>query len=237
MLRRTVAAAASLIALATSVVGRTDSVDPPSGYLALVGPLHEHSGYSDGWPGSTPGTYYASAKGFGNDFLASGEHSDSADLPMVVSENCLDPEVFASCASADPNPVNSFRKWDATLEYAQAATDASFVGIRGFEWTSDVFGHINVYFSTHDANAKTDGGYGVTTETFWQWFSLPTLAGGGDDGLGTFNHPGSKCSLDETDATCNWNDFAYRPEADARMVGIEVYNDTRDYGSRGPGTG
>ena len=34
-----------------------------------------------------------------------------------------------------------------------------FTGFRGFEWTSDRFGHINVYFSRNDTNAKIDGGY------------------------------------------------------------------------------
>lgn len=202
-------------------------------YLSLVGPVHEHSGYSDGWPGSTPANYYASAKNFGNDFLGAGEHSDASDLPMVLSEQCLTAAI-ANCALADKDtPLNSFRKWEATKEYAAAATDESFVGFQGFEWTSDVFGHIDVYFSTHDANAKTDGGYGATMETFYEWFTRPALLGGGDDGLATFNHPGAKCSLGQADPTCNWNDFAYRPEIDQRMVGMELYNDKKDYGSTG----
>lgn len=202
-------------------------------YLSLVGALHEHSGYSDGWPGSTPATYYASAKGYGLDFLGAGEHSDSTDLPLVVSEECLTPAA-AECALADKaQPLNSFRKWDATKEYADAATDETFVGFRGFEWTSDVFGHINVYFSSHDANAKIDGGYGATMDTFYEWFTRDAALGGGSDGLATFNHPGAKCRLGESHPTCNWNDFAYRAEIDERMVGLEVYNDTKDYGSTG----
>jgi hypothetical protein len=31
----------------------------------------------------------------------------------------------------------------------------------------------------------------------------------------------------------NWNDFAYVPAADRRMVGIEVFNDKQEYGSKG----
>lgn len=198
----------------------------------LIGALHEHSGYSDGWPGSTPQNYFASAKSFGLDFLGSGEHSDSARLPTVFSEECLTPAV-ASCAIADPTtPVNSFRKWDATLEYGRAASDVGgFTGFRGFEWTSDVFGHINVYLSRNDANAKADGGYGATMETFWQWLRTPADLGGGADGIATFNHPGDKCSLGKTDPTCDWNGFTFVPDADGRMVGIELYNGTKDYGS------
>lgn len=201
------------------------------GYVHLIGALHEHSGYSDGWPGSTPEDYYASAKSFGIDFLGSGEHSDNSQVPVVLSDYCLTAEDAAKCGIADDeNPINSFRKWDATLEYARAASDENFTGIRGFEWTSDVFGHINVYFSRHDENAKEDGGYGATTKTFYAWFSAPHEAGGGDDGIATFNHPGDKCRLGREDATCDWNHFEYVPEADQRMVGIELYNGTQDFG-------
>jgi len=219
----------AMLALAPVVSRASD------GYTHYIGALHEHSGYSDGWPGSTPADYFASANGHGIDFLGSGEHSDSADVPTVFSEECLDPEI-AECAVADQEtPADSLRKWDATLEDARAASDADFTGFRGFEWTSDRFGHINVYFSRHDTNAKIDGGY-AAMETFWQWFRTRPSLGGGADGLATFNHPDSK-NLDDADLLRNWNDFAYVPDADARMVGIEVYNDNRDYGSRGPAEG
>ena len=206
------------------------SLDPLA-YEHYIGALHEHSGYSDGWPGSRPADYYESAKSFGLDFLGSGEHSDSADLPMVVSEGCLS-EDLPRCAVADEqNPADSLRKWDATLEQARAATDERFTGFRGFEWTSDRFGHINVYFSDNDANAKADGGY-VAMETFWDWFSRPPILGGGADGLATFNHPDDK-KLADQDPTVNWNDFAYVPAADARMVGLEVFNGNKDYAKSG----
>jgi len=207
----------------TTVTASSD----PLRYEHYIGALHEHSGYSDGWPGSRPADYFASARSFGLDFLGSGEHSDSADLPMVVSEICLSEEL-PRCAIADEqNPTDSFRKWDATLEQARAATDETFTGFRGFEWTSDRFGHINVYFSANDTNAKIDGGYGAM-ETFWDWFARPPLLGGGADGLGTFNHPDDK-KLADQDPTVNWNDFAYVPAADARMVGLEVFNGDKDY--------
>jgi predicted metal-dependent phosphoesterase TrpH len=193
-----------------------------------IGSLHEHSGYSDGYPSSQPRDYYASAKGYGLDFLGSGEHSDSADLPMVVSEECLTPAI-ADCAIADEdNPTDSFRKWDATREQARAATTEDFTGFRGFEWTSDRFGHINVYFSRNDANAKADGGYGVM-DTFYNWLTRDPLLEGGADGLATFNHPGDK-KLSADDPGFNWNDFAYVPAADTHMAGIEVFNGNKDFG-------
>jgi hypothetical protein len=218
-----------VIAVVVPVTGAGATVVQP-----YVGSLHEHSGYSDGWPGSTPRTYYASGRSFGLDFMSGSEHSDTADLPIVASDYCLDSAVIASCALADPvNPLDSFRKWDATLEQAHAASTPTFTGFRGFEWTSDRYGHINVYFSQNDANAKGDGGY-ATMDAFYSWFGRAASLGGGSDGLATFNHPGAK-SLDDSDPAFNWNDFAYAPEADQRMVGIEVFNDHKDYG--GPGAG
>ena len=217
-----------------------------------VGALHEHSGYSDGWPGTEPADYFASAKkDFGLDFLGSGEHSDNADVPVTFTDNCADPSLTTKCAGVDgENPANSsieIQKWDATLEQARKASDSNFTAFRGFEWTSDRFGHINVYFSKNDANAKTDGGYAVSMETFWNWFRTPTELDGGSDGLATFNHPGDKRIIEETvqrvapsftDPATNWNDFAYVPEADDRMVGIEVYNDETEFGTtQGPGAG
>jgi glycerophosphoryl diester phosphodiesterase len=197
-------------------------------YEHFIGALHEHSGYSDGWPGSRPEDYFDSAEGFGLDFLGSGEHSDNAELPITASEGCLDPATIATCAASDQEePTANFRKWEETRDQAQTATDDNFTAFRGFEWTSDRFGHINVYFSENFTNAKSDGGYGAM-ETFWSWFQRAPSLNGGADGLATFNHPGDK-NLSTDDPGYNWNGFAYVPEADERMVGLEVYNGDRDY--------
>jgi hypothetical protein len=229
--------------IAVAAVGAASALAPAAtaspidthGYLALVGTLHGHSGYSDGYPGSIPATYYASAKAYGNDFMSGSEHSDNADLPIVANDECLTGVVILSCLLADPvKPLNSFRKWAATAEYARAATTSTFTALRGFEWTSDRFGHINVYFSTHDANAKIDGGYALMN-SFYSWFTRPVALGGGADGLATFNHPGDK-SLADGDPGFNWNDFAYNAKAADRMVGIELYNTASEYGTSHGGT-
>ena len=225
-MRRVLGRIALGIALLTLWAPVAQAAEP----TALVGSLHEHSGYSDGWPGSRPQSYYDSGKSFGLDFMGGSEHSDNADLPIVASEECLNPLVAPDCALADKvNPLDSFRKWDATLEQAHAASTDSFTGFRGFEWTSDRYGHINVYFSRNDTNAKVDGGY-ATMDTFYSWFTRAPSLDGGADGIATFNHPGSK-SLDDSDPAFNWNDFAYVPAADERMVGIEVFNDHNDFGT------
>jgi hypothetical protein len=217
------------IAIALQVPAPALAATPPG----FVGALHEHSGYSDGWPGSRPADYYASGRAHGLDFMGGSDHSDNLGLPDSTSQYCLsNSPPPATCAVADPvNPGDAFRKWDATLEQASGATKPSFTAFRGFEWTSDRFGHINVYFSTNWANAKDDGGY-ASMESFWSWLLRPASLGGGGDGLATFNHPGAK-KLSTSDPAYNWDDFSYMPAADPQMVGIEVYNSASDYGMPG----
>lgn len=221
-----------------------------AGYTPYVGSMHEHSGYSDGWAGSTPKHYYASAKGFGLDFLAAGEHSDFMGVPLSTSQYCypdpghveeLDPVTFAEglpdCTNLEAeDPVRALQKWESLKDDARAATDGSFTGIQGFEWTSDVYGHMNVYFSKNIANGKT---VESTPQAIYEWLSRRPELGGGGDGVFVFNHPGAKDQTgpvregaglpDET--FFNWNDFAYVPAMDRQAVGLEVYNDDRDYGT------
>ncbi len=195
--------------------------------LVLEGALHEHSGYSDGWPGSTPRTYFAAGRDEGLDFMGSADHSDNVFLPFVFSTYCA--QDINACREADPvTPADSYRKWPATLEQADAASTPTFTAFRGFEWTSDVFGHVNVYFSSQVTNAKTDGG---TPDVLWKWLNRPAADGGGGDGIATFNHPGAKGAPGTPEF--NWHDFAFRHSADQQVVGIETFNDRTDYGSDG----
>jgi hypothetical protein len=200
----------------------------------LIGTLHAHSGYSDGIPGSRPETYFDSARDKHHlNFLGSSEHTSNVNLPFVFNEECVDPRVAPSCQVADPvDPLDSLHKWDATLEQAEAATDPSkdFVGFRGFEWTSDRMGHINVYFSHENSRPENDGG-NTAMSRFYYWLTTK-----GKDGLATFNHPGDKtlcgplhCPVD-SDLGFGWESLRYFPEADAQMVGIETFNGGSDFG-------
>jgi hypothetical protein len=208
------------LAAAAALVVPSAALAAPPGF---IGSMHEHSAYSDGYPTTRPATFYASGRDHGLDFMLGSDHSDTLGLPISVSQDCEDDPTQNGCAIADTtNPQDSFRKWDATLDQAQAGTTSSFTAVRGFEWTSDRFGHINVYFSDNYRNAKDDGGY-ASMESFYTWLTSPLLIGGGADGLATFNHPGDK-KLSDSDPAFNWNDFAYVPAADDQMVGIETYN-------------
>ncbi|MDP9842420.1 hypothetical protein [Streptosporangium lutulentum] len=201
----------------------------------LIGALHEHSGYSDGWPGSRPADYFASGRDKHDlNFVGSSEHTSNVNSPFTFNEECLDPRVAPSCQNADPvNPLDALRKWDAELDQAKASTDPAkdFVGFRGFEWTSDRMGHINVYFSRENSLPETDGGT-IAMDRFYDWLTTT-----GKDGLAVFNHPGDKtlcgplkCDV-RSDLGFGWEDFKYFPKADDQMAGIEVFNGGGDFGS------
>lgn len=198
-----------------------------------LGTLHGHTRYSDGDIHSRPSDAYAQARARGLDYFGISDHSDTLASGVFVSlgNDCLTPAGLLVCVL--PDGLDELFKWPATAQQTLAASDERFLAIRGFEWTDDRYGHINVYFSQNFANAKADqGGF----DTFVEWATRaaetpgrggsptsPVARGGGSDGLAHFNHPSDKCwSAD--DAACNWNGFAFRPELDAQMFGIEVFN-------------
>ena len=209
---------------------------------AYEGSVHEHTAYSDGEPGTRPADAFAAVRARGGAFMASTEHSDTQYVPVVTNTNCLDLAVVLRCIGGDAtNPLDALRKWQATAEQTDAATGAGFVGIRGFEWTNDRHGHLNVLFTRNTTNAKIDGGY-LTMDAFWSWFTRPVWLGGGADGLAIFNHPDDRHIGDLLPGGflgflpvipvpgSNWDDFRHVPAADARMVGMELFNGGSDYG-------
>src|SRR5918998_1752777 len=154
---------------------------------------------------------------------------------QTVFEGAIHEHTAYSDGEPGTRPAHAFRRWAAIAEQADAATDSSFVGVRGFEWTNDRHGHINVLFSRNYTNAKVDLGY-LSMDFFWRWFTKPPSLGGGADGLGTFNHPSRRTIGDilpggllgflppaEQPGT-QWDDFRHVPAADRRMVGMELFN-------------
>ena len=201
-------------------------------YSHLIGSLHQHSGFSDGAIGTSPADYYAAGRAAGLDFVAGSDHSDNAMLPITANTDCGSERLF-ECFQAPPEGL---QKWNTTAGLADAATvPGEFSAVRGFEWTSDRFGHINVFFSSNDLNAKTSTGYALSMEDFWLWLDLPAESvngiGGGADGLAVFNHPGREDQLHAfiPDPAYAFNNLAYRPEHDARVVGIEAFGKSSDY--------
>lgn len=206
----------------------------PALFKHYRGAIHDHTKYSDGDIHSTPADVYSAGFDNGLDFAVSTDHSDTLNdlLFISVGSDCFTSVTgLLSCLIPEHGDLN---KWAATQQQAQADTTDAFLAGRGFEWTNDRAGHINVLFSSNFANAKLDPAYlsrdAVTH--LYDWLRrdpvTPVAAGvsqigGGADGIAIFNHPGDKCLRDD-DAVCNWNRFEYVPEADRQMVGIELYN-------------
>jgi hypothetical protein len=147
------------------------------------GDLHNHTSYSDG--SGTPSLALAAGEAAGFDFMAISDHSYAID----------DAE------------------WANTLTAVNAATDADFVALRGFEYTQGAEGHINVWNSTRHA-CRANTGYsmcdytpnleaGVTVQGFYPWLvsavNTPLDAAGE---VMQFNHPG----------WINFNDWFFHPE-------------------------
>lgn len=185
-------AAGSDSAGACNPEGRTD-------WPHFTGMLHEHTAYSDGFQLTKPADVFARGKSKGWSFAISTDHSDNMGLPVPVVI-AKDPEFCATnplaCVLSDPeNPASNFSKWEATQAQALQASTPTFTAIRGFEWTSDRFGHANVLMSQNYVNPKTGPGYVVSMEGFWAWFVTPANRGGGGDGLMVFNHPGREDAI------------------------------------------
>ncbi len=211
-----------------------------SAFNTYEGAIHEHTAYSDGEPGKRPADAFGAVRDRGSDFMFSTEHSDTEWVPVVTNTVCLGPRILECVGGDATNPLDALRKWAATAEQADAATNANFVGVRGFEWTNDHHGHLSVLFSQKTTNAKIDGSY-LSMDFFWNWFTRSPGAGGGADALGVFNHPGAREVSDLLPGGflsflpaiplpgANWDDFKHIPAADGRMVGMELFNGGTDY--------
>lgn len=206
------------------------------------GVMHGHTGYSDGTIGTRPLDAMERVRNQGQEFFGISDHSDNTALPMTLTGDCLSEQLFDCLIADKEQPSDSLRKWQATSEQIEAVNTGDFTGFRGFEWTSDRFGHINVFFSRYFINAKTGPGYGVSMGRFWQWLAYPANFGGGSDGLIVFNHPGREdlledlvAPLGEGDPAYAFNQFEFIPSADYRAVGLEVFGKSSEYDSDGPG--
>ena len=181
------------------------------------------------------------------DYLISSEHSENEKLPITTAEVCIDPSgipdaiaqleldgIIPPLACSNIENADHYRKWNETLAQSIAGSDDDFTAMRGFEWTNDYYNHMGVYFSRNVVNAKIDGSY-LSMDVMWSWLREPAEQGGGSDALLVFNHPGGQPALtpfdgdlphnqilNDTLGGANWNDLAYVPDADERVVGIEV---------------
>lgn len=109
--------------------------------------------------------------------------------------------------------------WQTTLKQANAATDAQFVAIPGFEFSENDgpggTGHINVINSAEMLNALAPG---VDLPKFYKWVSAAKPAGPGPV-VAVFNHPGEK----------QYDDWAgYSLAANRVLTMLEIINSNKN---------
>jgi hypothetical protein len=153
----------------------------PGEMHGYFGCLHSHSTYSDG---SGPPRYaFAVARANRMHFLALTDHSHQFNR----------------------------LQWADTLAQAQAATvEGAFVGLRGFEWTSQEQGHSDV-FATDTYVSRKDPPYD-TLAGFYAWLAAQPEA------IAQFNHPFGP------PYDTGFDQFAYDAAAAQKMALLEVGN-------------
>ena len=181
----------------------------------LVGSLHEHSGYSDGWPGSRPATYYRVGQA-----VRARLHGRVGALRQRGSADRRErllPRPHGRGAMRARRPGQPARL------VPQVGRDAR-AGARGHHSQLHCVPRIRVdvgplrphqrLLLRNDANAKGDGGY-ATMDAFYSWLTRGAALGGGADGLATFNHPGAKSLSDRTPASTGTTSPTCRPPTTA----------------------
>jgi hypothetical protein len=190
---------------ATGIVG-------PAGTLPVYfGDLHNHTGYSDGR--GRPEQAYAQLRARGLHFAAITDHGELLAVPPAAREG-----VPPAASIQQVTPPAGVRAWDDLAVQARLATRDDFLAIRGFEWTSTVQGHVNVWNSATFTDANRLGHECMSG--LWAWLTRPAPQGGAD-GLAGLNHPGAPAG--------QFHDFAYWPPLEQRVVTFEVFNREADY--------
>lgn len=158
---------------------------PDVGYQTYFGYMHAHSELSDGEGSAMQAYNYARLAGR-LDFFALTDHGEL--LSVWPWE----------------------RKWK-TLKRAANLTNSPgrFVSLWGFEWSSPIYGHINVINTDEFTNAL----FHLDISAFYDWLRARPK------GIGRFNHPGREDSLQR-----EFEHLADPSTVVRQMVGIENWN-------------
>ena len=180
--------------------------------------LHNHTLLSDG--DGPPEDAYRVMREAGVDVAAVTDHAASGRLVVHLARE--DRSHVAGTTSVDD------ADWARLARAADAADEpGAFVALRGFEWSSPVLGHVNVWGSqdwvdpvSSGATPTGTGPYGdtpegVTMAGFHAWLHRETDAPFG------LNHPGREPG--------RFAQFAHDPALTARLVGLEMFNRDEDY--------
>ncbi len=159
----------------------------PNGMFAYWGDIHSHSTLSDG--SGPPRMAFAQARANGLHFFALTDHD--AWLTLDATE------------------------WDEIGNVATAANvDGTFVALRGFEYSNEDKGHINV-FGTTDWVSRDDPNYDTLPE-FYAWLAAQPNA------IAQFNHP-------DPSYGGTFDNFAFNAAASAKIFMQEIGNNAQGY--------
>lgn len=115
--------------------------------------------------------------------------------------------------------VREARKWEATAQQVAALSSDEFVAIRGFEWSSPRQGHSNVWCSAAYTGYDATGDHSM--QAFYAWLTQAQPVPG-EQVLASFNHPGRELAC--------FDGCAYMPSLDDRLVVLECFNRSDEYG-------
>jgi hypothetical protein len=162
--------------------------------------LHNHTTLSDG--SGEPADAFASMRAAGLDVAAITDHSRWASVALGL------------VAMPGNAGIDRFG-WETARHLADAADDpGEFVALRGFEWSSALYGHANVWRTARFTDPLRSGG--VLMTPFWRW-----LEHRGKEGLAGFNHAGS--------TALRFGHFRHRPAVAERVVSFEIFNKTDEH--------
>ena len=115
--------------------------------------LHNHTLLSDG--DGDPANAFASMRAAGLDVAALTDHTTTGSVAALPCD-AVPHEECSSLAGLDE------AKWERLRGLADAADEpGAFAAIRGFEWSSPLLGHVNVWFSETWTDPLATGGAGV----------------------------------------------------------------------------
>jgi hypothetical protein len=170
-----------------------------------------------------PGTTLAFADLHNHTHLSDGA-GRAADAYQRMRDAGLDVAALTDHVRCGPDPDPCGGGWtgidDAAWEIAalladRANDDGAFVAIRGFEWSSPLFGHVNVWGSARWTDEPS-------IAAFHRWLAAsPARSPRAPGGLASFNHPGRDGST--------FDGFAHASVADGRIVALEIFNRDEDY--------
>lgn len=196
---------ATVMPSVSSQAGEDSFLDPVEGHVTLRGDLHAHTAFSDGE--GLPGQAFEQAASAGLDFFAVTEHAEWLLFPFRADQACIGPQGLECMAT----PLPEQTEYERVGEAAREASGDGFVGLRGFEWSSPVEGHVNVFGT--ELWTDTIQTAPAPMGPFYAW-----LAGQRTDPqrVASFNHPDRGPLM--------FDRFAYHPPIDPYMGTIEAFN-------------